>query len=646
MEFLSLNKTQLVNLNYSLKSELLRTNRAGSYHCTTISACNTRKYHGLLVSPIEEFDDTRHVLLSALHETIVQHKKHFNLGLHKYAGDHYEPKGHKYLQDFISDPIPKLTYSVGGVVLDKEIIFTKNEHRILIKYTLEKAQSPVKMQFKPFLAFRSIHSLSKANMDVNQTFQQIDNGNSFCMYSAYPDLHLQFSKKPDFIAAPDWYFNIEYMAELRRGYDYKEDLYVPGYYELSLKPGESVIFSAGLDIISPRSLKSKFSKEIALRTPRVSYENCLRNAASQFFVTKKQGTFIYAGYPWLPIRTRDMLISLSGFTLPNDDPDMFHRVMKSVIGLMEGHLLHATPFKRMYADYYPADLPLWLLACLQRFQQRYPETNLWATYKKTLKKIFKGYVNESQHFSIHENGLLYTPASGVPSSWMDSMIDGHPAVERHGYLVETNALWYNALCFMQEICEEKSLQKKIQPLIKKIEMHFESVFWNEDAGYFADCVHENGADCSMRPNQLFAYALPYSCIHRDKAGRMLEQTEQQLLTPKGLRSLSPAHPHYQPTYAGNHNDREFDAYNGSVWPWLFTYYIQARYKIQAKRAIKQAKRFHKTFEKDQKTHGMCSISELFNGAPEHKGEGAISFAMNTAELLYLSWFIEQEELKH
>ena len=230
MAYLKFDKTKLINLEYSLRKEIIRTSRSGAYSCTTIIDCNTRKYHGLLISQIPELNNSRHILLSSFDETIIQHDKEFNLGMHKYAGDKYEPKGHKYIRDFTSDPIPKLEYRVGGVVLSKEKILVENESQILIKYTLLEAKSPTRIKFKPFLAFRNIHALSKANMDVNSKCNEVKNGISSKLYNGYPDLFMQFSKQPEFTHAPDWYYNIEYKEEHKRGYDYKEDLFVPGFF--------------------------------------------------------------------------------------------------------------------------------------------------------------------------------------------------------------------------------------------------------------------------------------------------------------------------------------------------------------------------------------------------------------------------------
>lgn len=219
MSYLKFDKTQLINLEYSLTKEIIRSNRAGSYCSTSLVYCNTRKYHGLLVAPVEHLDGDRHVLLSSFDETIVENKSEFNLGIHKYQGDVYSPKGHKYLRDFHTNPIPTHIYRVGGVFIKKEILLVEKEDQILLRYTILESDLSIKLRFRPFLAFRNMHSLNKVNLYANTKIMLITNGIKSKLYNGYPYLFMQFSKKVEFIQVPDWYYNIEYSEEMKRGYD-------------------------------------------------------------------------------------------------------------------------------------------------------------------------------------------------------------------------------------------------------------------------------------------------------------------------------------------------------------------------------------------------------------------------------------------
>lgn len=645
MTYLKFDKTKLVNLEYSLKREVLRTNRAGSFACTTIIDCNTRKYHGLLICPLPDLDGGKHLLLSSLDETIIQHDQEFNLALHKYAGDNYEPRGHKYVRNFSGNPIPKLQYRVGGVVLSKEKAFIENEARILIKYTLEEAASPTKIRFKPFLAFRNMHALSKANMDINTKFNEVKNGISSKLYEGYPDLFMQFSKKPEFIPAPDWYYNIEYYEDQKRGYDYKEDLFVPGYFEISIKKGESIIFSAGISEIVPGGLKQRFTREIKSRIPRENFDNCLSNAVSQFFVQCDKQTYITAGYPWLPIRSRDALISLPGLTQSNTDSKKYKSVIASLIKNMQGHLLPEIIGKNN--THYPADNSLWLIRAIQQLKEAHTKEDVWKLYAKTIKNVINGYLKEKEAFEVKDNGLIYVHQGNLPHSWMNAMVNGESKIKRNGYLVELNALWFNAICFVLEFKssgKDAKWFKMLESLKEQIEKSFIDVFWIEEKNYLADFVNQDGQNMQLRPNQIFAASFPYSPLIKHQIKSIIDVVKSQLVTALGIRSLNPIDPEYKPKYQGNHDERETAAFNGSVWPWLYTPYIEALMKIQPKHALKTGTRFLKAFEPEMLTNGICAISELYHGDPPQSAQGAISYAKNTGELMRLKAIINNKIL--
>ncbi len=641
MNYLEFNKNELVNLEYSLKREILRTNRAGSFSCTTIIDCNTRKYHGLLVSPLPMLDGGWHVFLSSLDETVIQHGQSFNLGLHKYAGDNYEPKGHKYIRDFASNPIPRLVYRVGGVVLSKEKILVNNEPRILIKYTLEDAHSPTKLRFKPFLAFRNVHALSKANLDANVRFREVENGIASRLYQPYPELFMQCSKKCEFVPAPDWYYNIEYIEEQRRGYDYKEDLFVPGYFEVSISKGESIIISAGLSEIASSSLKTKFNSELKKRVPRDSFKNCLINSASQFFVTEGKNTHVIAGYPWLPARSRDALISLPGLLIGHENTAIYKNVISTMINQMEGCLLNETTNMSTHSDC-QSDVPLWFIWCVQQLGKMFGPEQLWKLYGKNVKKILEGYLVSDHCFKVYNN-LIYNQQPYVPNSWMNAEIEGKPVMARNGYAVETNALWYNAITYAVEMAKntkETSFVKKWEPIASKVKESFIQVFWNDEKNVLADHVNEQGANYQIRPNMLLAAAFDHIMLEKPMIKSIIKTVEEQLMTPLGFRSLSPVDPDYKSAYRGNHEQRELAAFNGSVWPWFIPFYIDALAKIQTRNIHNIAQKFVDSFNQEMQINCICSVSELYHGDPPHNGKGSLSFALNTAALLKLTDIIE------
>ena len=315
MSYLKFDKPQMTNLQESLFKEVLLTNKGGSYASTTLTGCNIRKYDGLLVVPIPTMDDKSHVLLSSLDETVIQHGAEFNLGLHKYQGENYSPKGHKYINRFEWFKVPITTYRVGGVVLQKEIAFQSGEPRILIRYTLVDAHSKTKLHFKPFLAFRSANQFTHENWAANLNYTPVDNGIKMCLYSGYPYLYMQLNKKSEFVYDPQWYLGLDYPRERERGYEANEDLLVPGYFEVDIRKGEQIVFSAGLSEIRPTLMKKQMDKEVDKHEGIGNFYQCLVHAAHQFKIEENGEHYIIAGWPWFKCRARDMLVAMPGLTL-------------------------------------------------------------------------------------------------------------------------------------------------------------------------------------------------------------------------------------------------------------------------------------------------------------------------------------------
>jgi predicted glycogen debranching enzyme len=642
MAFLSFDKAELVNLEYSLARESLRSNRAGSYASTTISGCNTRKYHGLLVCPIEAMDGENHVLLSSLDVTVLQHERDFNLGIHKYEGDHYIPRGHKYIRDYNAEIGSKMTYRVGGVVLSREMMLVQKKEQILIRFTLEEAHSPTRLQFRPFLAFRNIHMLSKANLYVNRHFDEVPNGITLKLYDGYPNLYMQFSKKNEFVPVPDWYYNIEYMEEQRRGYDFKEDLYVPGYFEMSMKTGESVIFSASTARETPAGLKKKFDAEKDLRIPRDSFRNCLDNASEQFLLRKGKQTEILAGFPWHGIRGRDTFIALPGLTFSKGDFSAAHEVIATMIGKMKDGLFPNT-IHRGHAVYNSSDAPLWFIRALQLFEEADPSLNVWKTYGRTIKQILSAY-RSGTHYDIRmlENGLITGGEKDIPVTWMDATVNGRPVTARTGLAVEVNALWYNAVCQAIEwaVADKKFISEwKAYP--EMIRASYINTFWSEEYHYLADYVQDDEKDFSVRPNQVIATALNYSPLSQEMKKEVLDVVESELLTPRGLRTLSPKNERYEGIYEGNQEARDAAYHQGTAWPWLLEHFVKGYLDVHKRSGLTLIKRLYREFEDEMTLHGIGSISELYDGNPPHYPKGATSFATSVAALIRIGEMIDR-----
>ena len=636
MGYIRFEKSLMTNLEETLPKELLRTNRSGAYACSSILDCNTRKYHGLLVLPIPEIDDDNHVLLSALDVSVVQHGAVFNLGVHKYRGNTYSPNGHKYIREFNCDKVPTTLYRVGGVLLKKEVVFQHFEDRILIRYTLEDAHSATTLRFKPFLAFRSVREYTHENTVASREYHEVENGIKTCMYAGYPDLFMQFSKKNTFVFEPNWYRGLEYPKEQERGYDANEDLYVPGYFEMNIKRGESIVFSASIKEFTTKGLCQLFEDEVNERSPRDNFFHCLVNAAHQFHISEGNGDeYILAGYPWFKCRARDTFVALPGLTLAIEEESYFEAVMRTAErGLHE--FMDDKPLTVNIAEIEQPDVLLWAVWAIQQYGRETGKERCIEKYGQLVKDIII-YIRSNKHpnLILDDNGLIRTNGKDKAVTWMNSTINGKPAVPRSGYIVEFNALWYNALKFAATIATdmgEPHETENLEEMAERCKKAFVDTFLNE-YGYLYDYVDGNMVDWSVRPNMIFAVALDYSPLELNQKKSVLDVCTRELLTPKGLRTLSPKSGGYNPMYVGSQLQRDYAYHQGTAWPWLGGFYMEACLKLYKRTRLSFIERQMVGYEDEMFYHCLGTIPELFDGNPPFHGRGAISFAMNVGEIL-------------
>lgn len=640
MSYLKFDKTQMTNLQDSLMKELLFTNKSGAYCSTTLTGCNIRKYHGLVVVPIPELDDEHHVLLSSLDETVIQHGAEFNLGLHKYEGDNFSPRGHKYITSFEWDKVPTWIYRIGGVVLQKEMMYRDESDRLFIRYTLLEAHSPTTLRLKPYLAFRSVRQWTHENGMANTSYEEVKNGIKMCMYEGYPDLYMQLNCKAEWHHQPDWYRGLDYPKERQRGYGETEDLLVPGYFELPLKKGQSVIFTASLGERDPRQFKPMLDKEIEAHSSRDSFYNCLVSAAHQFSVTPEGDTetYLMAGWPWFKCRARDMFISMPGLTLSIGQEEQFRKYLGTAIkGIRD--FIEGRPLSVNIAEMDQPDVLLWAIWTFQQYSKVVGRKKVYEEYGTLLRDITK-YIWEGHHpnLFVHDNGLVYANGRDRAVTWMNATVGGRPITPRSGYIVEFNALWYNALRFSEQVLSEAGGEENVTVAemfgkqADKVAQSFKDVFLNEH-GYLLDYVDGQMQDWSVRPNQLFAIALDHSPLDLKERKKVLDICTRELVTPKGVRSLSPKSGGYNPLYIGTQEQRDYAYHQGTAWPWLTGFYLEAYLRVYKMSGINYIDRQLIGFEEELFYHCVGTIPELFDGNPRFSGRGAISFAMNVSGIL-------------
>lgn len=625
-------KTLMINLQESLSREVLRANQTGAYCCMTIVGCNTRKYHGLLVMPVPGLDDDNHVLLSSLDETVIQHGAPFNLGLHKYQGGSFSPNGHKYIREYSLEIIPQTIYRVGGVILSKEHIFSRTENKLMIRYKLLEAHSVTTLCFHPFLAFRSVLELSCRNDNINSHYDEVKNGIKTRLYEGYPDLYMQFSVPATFVNKPDWYKGIEYSKEQDRGYPYKEDLYVPGYFEVEIKKGEEIIVCCGVKEVDTDALPELFVKEVNTRKPRSSFYNCLVNSVHQLYYSPAgDDAYLLAGYPWFKVRARDLFVSVVGTTLLTDEADRYDQVMTTALKALRTFLRDGrtdTVIREIDAP----DVLLWAIWSMQQYRLKEGVEKAKDRYLDIIGEIIRFILSQSHpNLKLSDNGLLYSNGRKTAVTWMNSMVNGRPVVPRSGYIVEFNALWYNALKFYKELNGNVPIDR-IDSLIASLDASFPKTFVNK-YNYLFDYVDGPSQDWSVRPNMVIAISCPFSPLTRAQKRAVLDIATKELLTLKGLRSLSPKSVGYRPTYFGSQYDRDLAYHQGTVWPWLLSMYISTYLDMFGQAGLSFIERSMISMEEELSHHCIGTVSELYDGNPPFAGRGAISFLMNLSALL-------------
>lgn len=637
MAFLKFNKSELVNLSYSLKREIICANKTGAYCNTSIVTCNTRRYHGLLAVPIDAFGGKKHLLLSSLDESLILNGKRFNLGIHCY-GSVYEPRGHKYIIDFEADPVPKITYRVGEITFTKSILLVPDSDQVMIRFELVKAPAKVRLLLTPFLAFRDIHALTDENPNARTDGWEIPNGMSFNLYDGFPDLNMQFNTKDvSFATAPCWYKGITYSDEYRRGFACKEDLYVPGRFETEMKPGDAIVFSASVALANPSGLKRKFDFFVAKAAKITSAHEQLVHCADLLKQDRGGHKMITAGFSWLYTGLlRETLEALPGLTLyANGDKAEFEEILDNLIADNQERLFHRTT---------QVEAPLRLADTLGRYIGFGADPKaVWKKYGPTVKGIIESYLpGRRVEVAMQPNGLLWAQLDHWALSWMNTYVDGNPVTERAGYQVETNAMWFQSVLFAVTMerkysPSDSAFLKEWSHILDLIRENFQNTFWNARAGYLADYVDNAGQHLEVRPNMLYALVGEDIPVEPEIARRVLQVIDNELVTRRGIRTLSPRHSEYKGVYEGSQTDRDLAYYNGCCLTSLLGPYCEVCFKMKGAAFLNKAQWLVNGFYEDLNKHGVGAFSELYDGDPPHEPHGAISSALSTAALLEVEY---------
>jgi glycogen debranching enzyme len=598
------------NLNEALQREWLETNGIGGFSSSTIAGLNTRRYHGLLTAALNPPSD-RKVLLSKLEETLIVSGKRYELSCNQYPGAIY-PQGHLWLHEFRLDPFPVFVWRVDNVELEKSVCMIQGENGVVVRYQLRAQGQEARLEVRPLIAFRDFHSTTHANPALNSSLDEEPGLVSIQPYGDLPRLHFAHDADAVRIEA-GWYMQFQYAREQERGLDFEEDLFHPFTLDFDLKSTANVIVSTE---------RHAASEAIALRRKQ--------DAADQFIVNRTGGKSVIAGYHWFGDWGRDTMIALPGLTLAAGKPEVARDILAAfALAVSEGMLPNRFPDRGEQPEYNTVDATLWYFEAIRAWYAATGDTPFLKTkLLPVLREIIDRHCSGTRYgIRVDSDGLLLAGEPGVQLTWMDAKVGAWVVTPRRGKAVEIQALWYNALRIMQVFTGEADYGI----LAGRAKESFGRQFWNEAAGCLFDVVSDEGKDPAIRPNQLLALSLPNKIFdNKPRALSILDVVERELLTPYGLRTLSPRDPRYRGQCTGDQTSRDAAYHQGTVWPWLLGPFCDARFYF---RKIFDVKNLIAPLERFREDRGVGQIPEIFDGDAPHEPRGCIAQAWSVAEIL-------------
>jgi predicted glycogen debranching enzyme len=654
---LRIGRKDLQNLETALDREWLETNALGGYASSTVLGVNTRRQHGLLVAALKPPVD-RMLMVSRVDEVLIIGDARFELAASEYKDTIY-PDGFRYLEDFRLDPFPTFTYVVGGVKLTKSIFMVHGENTTCVSYALElrpdgPRRNMVRLEVRPILALRDHNALTTEEQAFDRTAESAPGALRFRLSQDLPALHLAFGKGT-FVESGYWYRGYHYRRDCKDGYPADEDLYSPGVVTFSFAEVDRpcIVFSAGDEACAlPELEAAEIGRRVALGAadgPGAHRDALARHrlgkhllaAADAFIVRRSQeGRSIIAGYPWFADWGRDSMVGLPGLTIATGNYHAARQIISTCVSEMS-HGLIPNFFSDLArnAEYNTFDATLWLFEAARKYHDATGDGDFIASILPSLRDAMRAYLEGTSYgIRADEDGLLSGGTESTQLTWMDAKAGDRAITPRAGKPVEVNALWYNALRIMAELCSDfggLAEERRYGQLAAKVFDSFNRQFWDDTRGCLFDCLGSGQVDDSVRPNQVFAISLTYPVLEPSRWKRVIEVVERELLTPYGLRTLSPNDPRYRGICEGNLDARDAAYHQGTVWAWLIGPYITAYLRAHgsSKRAVVHCSRLLEPFVGHLSEAGLGQISEIFDGDPPHRPRGSIAQAWSVAEIL-------------
>ena len=625
--------------------EWLETNGIGGFASGTISGANMRRYHGILTAATKP-PLGRVTMVSKLEETVVIDGEPFELSANQYPGS-VHPRGFQYLTSFRLDPFPVWTYALGSFEVEKRLFMPHGRNAAVVTYKVKskkrRKDHRIEMTLRPLLSFVDYHHLQHQTDRFNGDLGEIAGAVEMRPMPDLPSIYFSHNGS-NVLKTGYWYRDFEYAIEQERGFDFREDLYQP--FEITFDLASTATFIASADELLEVSEAAKLERgEVKRRKSLIEkssvtseVEKELVLAADQFIVERGDGHSVIAGYPWFSDWGRDTMIALPGLTLSTNRPEIARGILLQFAqNASEGMLPNRFPDEGETADYNTVDATLWYFEAIRAYventgDEKFVRDNLYAAQVE----IIVWHLRRTR-YNIHvdTDGLLYAGEPGVQLTWMDAKIGDLVITPRTGKAVEIQALWYNALMVMADLAErfgDDEARAKYLSMADLAKLSFNAVFWNEAEQCLYDVVENGNRDGSIRPNQIFAASLHHSMLDEERARMVVDKIETELLTPVGLRSLSPKDPKYVPIYIGSPFERDSAYHQGTIWAWLIGGFVDAYRRVYPERKDR-VKELLSGFEEQLLEAGIGQISEIFDGDPPHSPRGCPAQAWSVAELL-------------
>lgn len=612
------------------QNEFLLANHLGGYASSTLCGSNTRSYHGLLVAANADLSQ-RMVYLSKFEEQLLYRDEEFSLSTNQWPDVIY-PTGFQWIKsvEATAEQV-QWVYAVGSrEVLKKTIKIIDGQNTLMLAYQ-NLANTRIKIKLTPLVAFRNYHHVyAESGQHLHAMASDADVLVRSNLYEEY--LKFSFSDPGSCDFQSHWYSNFIYARERERGLGFQENLLAPFCYEAQLGVEQKLFVTVALEtptinlqshVMLPNLVHSVFPK--------------IFSHARDFVVKSGGHTKVLAGYHWFTNWGRDTLIAMPGLLTANGFFGEAKEILEELLSQTHRGLLYNVFTEGGGYQYHSADASLLLFNALYDYIQKSGDSEFFKKYQPKLKEILDFYISGSEfNIKLDENFLLHAGATGLALTWMDAKVEGVPVTQRAGYAIDLNALFYNALCVYDALAEQSHCETAFQDLREKVLRAIQENFYRE--GAVADFISREGvANWQLRPNQLWSVALPFKVFSKAQAQKILEVINLFLVTPMGLRTLSPQDKNYVGQYGGDSTQRDSAYHQGTVWPWLWGIYgdaVEYAYTRKSPEFEKFKKLIMKFAEMIERDYGGL-VPEIFSGDDPHAAAGCIHQAWSSGELIRL-----------